>query len=69
MSGVVGKKLRGSTVGLETMTEVVDESVFRKFTCLFFLHLVLFLRTPPKNQAPVFLSTPQILEALFQTVD
>ena len=44
MSGVVDKKLRGSTVGLETMTELVDESVLRKFTCLFILHLVLFLR-------------------------
>ena len=42
MSEVVGKKLRGSTVGLETMTEVVDESLLQKFSCLFFLHLVLF---------------------------
>ena len=40
MSGVVDKKLRGSMVGLETMTELVDESVLRKFTCLFILHLV-----------------------------
>ena len=61
MSGVVGKKLRGSRVGLETMTEVVDESVLRKFTCLIFLHLVLFLRTPPKKLSPCFfIHTPKI---------
>ena len=39
---------------VRTMTELVDESVLRKFTCLFFLHLVLFLRTPPKKPSPCF---------------
>ena len=39
---MVDKKLRGSRVRLETMRGLV-ERVIRKFTCLFFLHLVLFL--------------------------
>ena len=39
---MVDKKLRGSSVGLESVRGLV-ERVRRKFTCLFFLHLVLFL--------------------------
>ena len=64
MSGVVDKKLRGSRLGLESLRGLV-ERLMRKFTCLFFLHLVLFLCPPPKKRSPYFLSTPPKIKGPF----